>query len=390
MEHAKATENDSTPSSPHAEQQQQQNQQSDNPSNAFANTLSDSTVAIGASLQNMQQMLVGNVQHVAQMTLSMNSMMEEMVKRAISTGVFAGPDTDVLEHGKEDSGSDRFSAALRIFVTNNSPIPLVGMRATLLFSQYKSKDRIDDHSAQSRRGVRIASTYVSSLVSGGEDPGEGARKEPFLEFETLKPTSLPPVDNGTHDRDKSCSVEQNSKPTSLSSGVTARSAVRVSVDQLRQLDCQITITFTSPGTGNAVSITQRFGVYLMHLFLGANRRYYCAAEDVAAKLGGQIEPVLPTDGQSSSIHVDLIYLRSAFCVPPADGIGVGSVFIIMTDRSTGGLVLGLRVVDIDAELQRAECEWISGSVADDREYLSKDELGNILPLLAKELDMEIR
>ncbi|KAJ1796188.1 hypothetical protein LPJ59_003903, partial [Coemansia sp. RSA 2399] len=105
MEHSQETGPDRT-----ADDSQQGEQNADN---TYVTALSDSTVAIGASLQNMQQVLLGNMQQVAQMTLSMNTMMEEMVRRAISVGVFAEASSS-SSSSSAAPGEDKYSAVLRV------------------------------------------------------------------------------------------------------------------------------------------------------------------------------------------------------------------------------------------------------------------------------------
>ncbi|KAJ2093551.1 hypothetical protein GGI09_005793, partial [Coemansia sp. S100] len=49
--------------------------------------LANTAQTMSSSLQSMQQALIGNMQQAAQMTMSMNMMMEELVKRAVQVGV---------------------------------------------------------------------------------------------------------------------------------------------------------------------------------------------------------------------------------------------------------------------------------------------------------------
>ncbi|KAJ2847544.1 hypothetical protein GGI22_005946 [Coemansia erecta] len=364
MEHSQATSSaDRT-----ADDNQQGEQDADN---TYVAALSDSTVAIGASLQNMQQVLMGNMQQVAQMTLSMNTMMEEMVRRAISIGVFAEASSSCCSNSTTAPGEDKYSAVLRISVANSSPIPLINMKASLRFAQRKSD------SAQS---IRIASTPVRMPAPG--TPETNGRRKISIEFAPLDATTLLPANSASaQDDGGSSAAQQESNPASVASGATAEASVRLSASALKQMDGQITATFISPGTGTPLSVSHRFGVHLLHLT--ANQRCFIAAKDVARKLGGRaIEAI---DSQSSGSSFDLTYLRNAFVVPPADGIDVGSVFVLLADGN-GAVVLGLRVSSINARSHHAECTWIGeperGGVLDQTTL-------DIIPLFAKEIASRI-
>ncbi|KAJ1781137.1 hypothetical protein LPJ59_007113 [Coemansia sp. RSA 2399] len=242
------------------------------------------------------------------------------------------------------------------------------MKASLLFAQRKRDP------AQS---IRIASTPVR--ISGPSAQETNGKRKASIEFAPLDATTLPPADSASiQDDGGSSTVQQESKPTSVASGATAEAAVRLSVSALKQMDGQITATFISPGTGTPLSVSHRFGIHLLHLT--ANQRCFIAAKDVAHKLGGRTIEELPSiDSQSPGSSVDLAYLRNAFLVPPADGIDVGSVFVLLADGN-GAVVLGMRISSIDAGSQQAECTWVGES---DQTTL------DILPLFAKEISLRI-
>ncbi|KAJ1663780.1 hypothetical protein EV178_004669 [Coemansia sp. RSA 1646] len=385
MENLQTADTDKTSDSQQNEQTTETNTETDTGNNTYVNALSDSTVAIGASLQNMQQILLGNMQQVAQMTLSMNTMMEEMVRRAISIGVFAKASAPQAPEAEESVGS-LYSSVLRISVTNNSPIPLVNLKASLHFAQRNS----NSDAAQSKQSVRIASSPVCMPASSEQETSANVKINPVIEFEPLETTTLLPVDAGAQDEGGSSAVQQESKPTNIGTGATAESAVCISVDALKQLDGQITVIFISPGTGTPLSVNHRFGVHLMHLIGGTNQRYFCAAKDVARKLEDHSIKVPPLmDSPGPSITIDLAYLRNAFSVPPVDGIDVGSVFVLLSDHNS--IMLGLRVSSIDAGSQHAECEWIGDrdGAAAVGEPLSDQAASDVIRLLSQEISSHI-
>ncbi|KAJ2559879.1 hypothetical protein EV175_000113 [Coemansia sp. RSA 1933] len=319
---------------------------------SYVNALSDSTGALGASLQNMQRVLLGNMQQVALMTQSMNTMMEELVRRAITIGVFAQPSSS---SARDHQKGGAYATVLRITVANNSPIPLVGMKAVLRFAQ--RNDTVVE-------GLQVTSSPVSVAAAEG-------RAQTLIEFQPLAATALPP---GADDGQPPSSVHQQSDPVNIVSGATGASAVCLSTSVLAQMDGQITVTFTSPGTGTPLSVSHRFGVHLMHLL--ASQRRFIPPPSSESGLGTYL------DLELEGISIDLAYLRRAFAVPPADGIAVGSVLVLVSDAAEA-MVLGLRISDIGAGSQYADCNWVVST--QQPEHI----LTVVLPLLAREISSEI-
>ncbi|KAJ2885845.1 hypothetical protein IWW38_005280, partial [Coemansia aciculifera] len=91
------------------------------------------------------------MQQAAQMTMSMNMMMEELVKRTVQVGVHA----ERLPLASDTANNrSRYGCVLRVSVRNKSPIPLLKLKAKLWFSRrvpldstsilLKSHDRADE------------------------------------------------------------------------------------------------------------------------------------------------------------------------------------------------------------------------------------------------------
>ncbi|KAJ1817019.1 hypothetical protein LPJ56_002180, partial [Coemansia sp. RSA 2599] len=112
--------------------------------------LSDTAQTLGASVQAMQQVLLGNMQQAAQMTLSMNQMMEELVKRAVHVSVISQP--------SHQTGS----CSLVLRITNRSPIPLSRLTTKLWFARHRG-GRQDTGSL----AARCTDEAVQSSLFGG-------------------------------------------------------------------------------------------------------------------------------------------------------------------------------------------------------------------------------
>ncbi|KAI9499898.1 hypothetical protein BX070DRAFT_255614 [Coemansia spiralis] len=333
------------------------NEEANEGTNEFINALSNSTEAIGSSLQTMQKALVGNIQQVAQLTLSMNMMMEELVKKAVRIGVFAAKPTRNPENSS-------YSTALCISVTNNSPIPLVNMAAKLRFAL-----RFD--AADGEQEIKL-----SSAPSRKSEPSEPSEQKKELLF-SEQSTRL----NRRNIEDENAFMEQQSKPMNLGSGGSAEATLTLSADTLLQLDGQILVEFLSPGTGSLLAVNHRFGIHIMHLL--GNQCWFCSAKDVADKLKGQAEAFLPAES-TSSFDIDLSYMRRAFSVPPANGIEKGSIFVFSISSS---FIFGLRVLDIVNDSSIATCEWITMAAENTRPLPEKQAF--LLSLLSDEISSHI-
>ncbi|KAJ1891501.1 hypothetical protein LPJ66_006884 [Kickxella alabastrina] len=251
----------------------------------------------------MQQALVGNLHQAAQMTLSMNLMMEELVKRAIQITVHATATATAT--------APCFACSLRITVRNRSPIPLVQMATELHFTPSNG-----------------AKTGGFTAERGHED-GEG---ELGVMGEQVGKDQV---------------VMRGVRLRPLASGETAHAIVRLGAHVPARIRGRISVAFTSPGTGKPLSVQHDFGIRALQLidchFLAANNTDSTAMVALAS-----VEPV----------HVDIARVREVFAVPPALGVAAGCLLMLGT---AGGL--GLVVRSVSADSCSAECHWVGTAAA---------------------------
>ncbi|KAJ2860478.1 hypothetical protein GGH94_005492 [Coemansia aciculifera] len=337
--------------------------------------LASTAQTMSSSLQSMQQALIGNMQQAAQMTMSMNMMMEELVKRAVQVGVH----TERLRLPQSLPSSldaaatgyrPRYRCALRITIGNKSPIPLLKMTTKLWFSK-----RIPSQSS-------TATIPTRSETQGRTDENQ-IEISPLNRRSDEKPTTFEDSDlyllafsdtQGTLPESLDMSVEPLvqgtlGSSTYLPSGATANATLELSVSALEQLNGAISIEFASPGTGGTLSVAHRFGIRLLHL---VDCNYVAAVEAAPAVLIRQLDK-LPG---ISAVTVDIGRIREVFAVPPADGIAPGA--LLLFGLSLADCTIGLQIGSIAHDSQSAVCEWIS-SIDDDQ------TLPSLVPLLAEEL-----
>ncbi|KAJ1957095.1 hypothetical protein GGI12_005121 [Dipsacomyces acuminosporus] len=276
--------------------------------------LSDAAQNIGASLQAMQGALISNMQQAAQMTVSMNMMMEELVKRALQISVMAKR----YSQSTEEPEPAQYQTILAVKVRNRSPIPLVNM------------------------AVKLQLTPISQLT------------HPVSIL--LKPAH--PVSDGSDDiqlvfKDASKALDGDgdfllaeSAPTNLASGAAASTCVSLEVDVLEQLNGQISVEFISPGTGKTLAVVQKFGIRLLNLI----DCHFVNTDDSKAQLELAEMP------DADTTRVDVKYMREVFSVPPVDGIGAGSTFVLSINKQTQ---LALQVQEISSDSQSATCKWMA-------------------------------
>ncbi|KAJ2157917.1 hypothetical protein GGF46_004153 [Coemansia sp. RSA 552] len=297
--------------------------------------LSDTAQTIGASLQTMQQALVGNMQQAAQMTLSMNKMMEELVRRSVQVGVYAQRTT---AEGAKGSAA-RYYTGLRIEVKNQSPIPLQNMQVKLWFSARHGHDKSPQ--------LKLAPELDSADGLG------------------LGPVTAALPCQADHDREP---FVQSLDGILLHSGASAKSALAVELDTLDQLNGRISVEFVSPGTGQTLSIGHKFGIHLTQLIDA--RSSGSSSNDVAENSMSPVD--IPT------FKVDLARLRRLFDVPPTDGIDQNAQLGI----SLGDTELALQVKDTHSCADGsyiATCAWLAPASE------LNPQLQRLLPLLTDEL-----
>ncbi|KAJ2355050.1 hypothetical protein IWW50_001791 [Coemansia erecta] len=289
--------------------------------------LSDTAQTIGGSLQAMQRALVGNMQQAAQMTLSMNKMMEELVRRSVQVSVFA----------RRPEAGHKMGTILQLAIHNRSPIPLQHTRVKLWFgSRHAGGGPIRMRVANARDGSeglafgRVDGELPAALADAGE---------PFAETE---------------------------RPVDIGSGATAETEVLVEPGVLAQINGRIAVEFVSPGTGRVLSVGYRFGIHLLQLI-------DCSfAHDESAVSAEAGELCAVADAQS--VEVDVGRARATFAVPPADGVSIGSLLVMRAEGET----LALRVDRVSEDAQTAICEWITAQSGSDllavRQQLA-EELG---------------
>ncbi|KAJ2084009.1 hypothetical protein H4R24_000357 [Coemansia sp. RSA 988] len=273
--------------------------------------LSDTAQTIGASLQAMQTVLVGNMQQAAQMTLSMNNMMEELVKRSVQVSVFA--------HKPSDFADTRgYRINLQISVSNKSPIPLQNAHIRLWFCprQELYKKGVNMVSKQKDDSHMVFEQSVAQLPDKFEDA------LPFIQ--TV---------------DGFC----------VASGATTETELELDIDVLHQLNGRISLEFSSPGTGHQLSVSHRFGIHLLQLV----ECFFVRDQSALEEAGLAVVP------DSLSVKVDLARMRSLFRVPPADGVGIGCLLCVRTHE----ILLGLRVIAVVENARTASCEWLATTAA---------------------------
>ncbi|KAJ2715054.1 hypothetical protein H4R19_001414 [Coemansia spiralis] len=267
--------------------------------------LSDTAQTIGHSLQLMQRALVGNMEQAVQLTLSMNQMMEELVKRSMCVGVFARRPAAV------PPGALAYHTGLVMSVKNGSPVPLQGAHVKLWFTPHRSQLAHEVHAQVEPMTGGIALAPKSGRLPSAEC---GPESEPFA---------------------------QTAEALGLASGAAAEAHIVLSVDTLEQLSGRIAVEFPSPGTGQLLRVEHRFGIHLLQL---------AACSFVHADAAS----LVAVDGVEH-VDVDLGRARDIFAVPPADGITPGSVLAIQVGESR----LGLRVRSIHDNAPVALCEWVA-------------------------------
>ncbi|KAJ2144159.1 hypothetical protein IW136_001443 [Coemansia sp. RSA 678] len=283
---------------------------------SIAQGLSDTAQTIGGSLQAMQQALVGNMQQAAQMTLSMNKMMEELVKRSVQVSVFA----------QRSEASRGVGTHLRLAIHNRSPIPLLQTRVKLWFcARQQDQDSsvqlcIRDVVKDTNGGLVFGQTH-GELLAGLVDKGV-----PFAQTE---------------------------QTTEVGNGATAKTEVAVDVDALVQMNGRIAVEFLSPGTGQLLTVSHRFGIHLLQLL-------DCSFTNKKSALSAPHNELQAITGDSH-ITVDISQARAAFAVPPADGIETDCMFVMRSKGST----LALRVIRILEDANGVLCEFVASDPESD-------------------------
>ncbi|KAI7832114.1 hypothetical protein BX661DRAFT_169935 [Kickxella alabastrina] len=292
-----------------------------------SSSLSATAQTLGSSIQAMQQALVGNLHQAAQMTLSMNLMMEELVKRAIQITVHA------------TATAPCFACSLRITVRNRSPIPLVQMATELHFAP----------SNGAKTGGFTAECERERERKDGDGDGDG---ELGIMGEQV---------------DKDQVVMRGVRLRPLASGEAAHAIVRLGAHVPARIRGRISVAFTSPGTGKPLSVQHAFGIRALQLidchFLAANN----TDSSTAMVALDSMEPV----------HVDIARVREVFAVPPALGVAAGCLLMLGT---AGGL--GLVVRSVSADSRSAECHWVGTAAA------TSSPLFPLIPTLTHELSFQ--
>ncbi|KAJ2662711.1 hypothetical protein IW148_002796 [Coemansia sp. RSA 1199] len=280
--------------------------------------LSNTAQTIGGSLQAMQQALVGNMQQAAQMTLSMNKMMEELVKRSVQVSVFA----------QRSEASRGVGTHLRLAIHNRSPIPLLQTRVKLWFCARQQQEqgssvqlRVRDVAAKDTTGGFVFGQTDGELLAGLVD--EGA---PFAQTE---------------------------RTTEVGNGATVETEVAVEVDALVQMNGRIAVEFLSPGTGQILTVSHRFGIHLLQLL-------DCS---FAGKKSALLTPYNELHAITSDprISIDIARARAAFAVPPADGIEPDCMFVMRSKDNT----LALRVICILEDTHDVLCDFVASDPESD-------------------------
>ncbi|PIA18266.1 hypothetical protein COEREDRAFT_13837 [Coemansia reversa NRRL 1564] len=273
-------------------------------SNELVQGLSNTAETIGASLQAMQTVLVGNMQQAAQMTLSMNKMMEELVKRSVQVSVFAHKRSNI-------SG---YQINLRIAISNRSPIPLQNAHVRLWFCPRQILDKYHIRMRVVNKKDNVVMLFKQSI---GDLP----------------------------DKCDGMSFTQTEREICVDSGSTTETELELEIDRLQQLNGRIALEFISPGTGQQLSVSHRFGIHLLQLADCFFARNQSTLEDAELSV---VSDTLP-------VNVDIARMRSIFGVPPADGIDIGCLLVVRTHE----FLLALRVVTVLPNARTAICEWLA-------------------------------
>ncbi|KAJ2225313.1 hypothetical protein H4R99_002989 [Coemansia sp. RSA 1722] len=289
--------------------------------NPIPHGLSDTAETLGASVQAMQQVLLGNMRQAAQMTLSMNQMMEELVKRAIHVSVICQPSTQTG------------TCNLLLRVDNRSPIPLIQLTTKLWFTRH----------GQERETGGLTVTCVDDDVDLEKSLLGGSVKNSMVLLDEAALDEQPFV-TGTY-------------RNTLASGLVSESLVAVETEWPVQIAGKIAVEFVSPGTGNTLSVSHRFGLQVRQLMP-------CWFEQECSSVAANPE--------SLSIGINIEKARSIFEVPPTRGICVGSVFKMGSDSE----YLALRIDSISDDCKTASCAWLSSS--------DNTRLNALIPVLTEE------
>ncbi|KAJ2720248.1 hypothetical protein GGI07_004720 [Coemansia sp. Benny D115] len=274
--------------------------------------LADTAQVIGASVQAMQQVLLGNLQQAAQMTLSMNQMMEELVKRAIRTTVIA-------KHSPKQQ--NHYGCQLLVAITNHSPVPLAEPSVQLRLSCRHNSDGAVD-------AIAKVDTERNELGFVDSHGAMMDKEQPFVV------------------------TAQRHKP--LMPGQRAESQLLLQLARPLQVPGSIELSFVSPGTGRPLVVSHRFGIQCMQLL---PHRTVLAA-------GKQNDSLVPLEGQDV-FAVDLVRVRELFALPPARGIATDDVLVLAAsplpvDKQDGDIepLLALQVCAVSPNMCCATCRWL--------------------------------
>ncbi|KAJ1808121.1 hypothetical protein LPJ56_006146, partial [Coemansia sp. RSA 2599] len=137
-----------------------------------------------------------------------------------------------------------------------------------------------------------------------------------------------------------------------------------------QIAGKIAVEFASPGTGNALAVSHRFGVHVRQLMPCSFEEPRGSSSSSAEQQGAR-----PADG-SESVSIGIEEARGIFRVPPTSGVGVGALFKMGSDSE----YLALRVESISEDSGTARCVWL-------RSDNDNARLCSLIPLLSKELSL---
>ncbi|KAJ2809504.1 hypothetical protein H4R20_000005 [Coemansia guatemalensis] len=280
-----------------------------NESTNMVQGLSDTAQTIGASLQAMQTVLVGNMQQAAQMTLSMNKMMEELVKRSLQISVFADKPSNSTE-------SSVYRIKLRVAASNKSPIPLQSAHVKLWF--WPQQELGEGNIQMKVASIQKDGANMTFEETIGELPEKYDDETPFI---------------------------QTLSGVCVASGATTEAELELEIDKLQQLNGCIALEFSSPGTGQQLSVSHRFGIHLLQFADCFFARDQSALEDAE----------LATVSGTLPVTVDIARMRTLFRVPPVDGIDIGCLLVIRTHE----ILFALRVAAVLPGARTATCEWLA-------------------------------
>ncbi|KAJ2741478.1 hypothetical protein GGI20_005161 [Coemansia sp. BCRC 34301] len=322
----------------------------------LAQGLASTAQTMSASLQNMQQALIGNMQQAAQMTMSMNMMMEELVKRAVQVGVHA--ERLLLAPASAATASSnipRYSCALRVTVRNKSPIPLLKMTASMWFSRRVSSLQSEAQGQTHECQLEILSLgkHANEMLAAPRD------SDAFqLKLDDVKGVLPDSIDTSA----LPFAQASLGSSTHLPSSAEAGALLALSVSTLEQLNGTIVIEFVSPGTGGTLSVTHRFGIRLLHL---VDCRFVDCSSAGQALLHHRLSKV----ANVTTVAIDILRIRQVFAVPPADGIAPGA--LLLFSMPCADCTIGLQVDSISRDSQSATCTWmVSPLPIDDEDLLS--------------------